>query len=105
MKKIVLGILIFSGSFLIAQDTLRTHKFKIGVFASPEYSYSVFRNNAGINQTITDYWNAHEMPKFTYTVGAEILYRINTRFNLSLGLQYSVKGDRTKDYDLTPNSS
>ncbi len=106
MKKILLSAtLILLTCFLIAQDTLKQKRFYVGAFASPDYSYRILPNNTGFNKTIADLRNSYEIPKFAYTVGIEASYKINKWFNFSLGVQYSIKGEQTKNQDLTYSSS
>ena len=81
----------------VAQDEPRQPKqFYIGVFASPDLSFvnipypnSYFLSASNPNSN-------YNTSKYSYTVGLEALYQINTRLALSIGLQYSDKGGKTK---------
>jgi len=98
MKKvtIIISLQFLLNHFLVGQDTLRNKKFNLGAFVSPDYSYRMLPNNTGIADTIARLRNSLEIPKFAYTLGLDFLYQIRKRMALSLGFQYSIKGEKTK---------
>lgn len=98
--KYLLTIILFANIALFGQDDIRKKQFFIGAFASPELSYRLLLNNTGTNQTVADSRDSYEIPKLGYTFGLGAQYQINSRLALSIGVEYSNKGQRTKNLDL-----
>lgn len=108
---LMLSGLFLPGAALLAQDTIPgfdppayrpSGKFYVGGFLSPDLSYSIIpRDNTG-SPAIRNFQPAYDVPKFSVTVGLEGLYQINSHLALSLGVQYSGKGGRTKEIEYTP---
>lgn len=79
--------------------------FHIGGFLSPDLSYSTIpRNNDGL-PAIKNFQSDYDIPKFSITVGFEGIYQINQNLSLSLGLQYSGKGGKTRDIEYEPSAA
>ena len=79
--------------------------FHIGGFLSPDLSYSTIpRSNDGM-PAIKNYQPDYDIPKFSITVGFEGLYQINQNLSLSLGIQYSGKGGKTRDMEYEPSAT
>lgn len=85
---------------LNAQDEIKKKQFLIGVFASPDICYRFLANSTGTSGYIAGNRNSYETPKFAYTGGFEALYQLKPKLSASLGIQYSLKGEKTKDFDL-----
>jgi hypothetical protein len=98
--KYILTIIVFANITLFGQDEIRKRQFFIGGFASPDLSYRLLLNNTGVNKTVADSRDSYEIPKFGYAAGLTTLFQINRSIALSLGIEYSNKGQRTKDLDL-----
>ena len=98
--KYILTIIVFANITLFGQDEIRKRQFFIGGFASPDISYRLFLNNTGNDAIIANSRDSYEIPKFGYSLGVCALYQINTRIALTIGVEYSNKGQKTKNLDL-----
>lgn len=99
--KYILIIIVFANITLFGQDEIRKRQFYIGGFASPDISYRLLLNNTGINaSTVSNSRDSYEIPKFGYTLGVNAFYQLNSRIALTIGIEYSSKGERTKNLDL-----
>lgn len=98
--KIISLILILIHVSLIAQDEIRKQQLLIGAFASPDLSFRLLSNNSGTSGSISDNRDSYEIPKLAYTAGVEALYQLKPKLSVSFGIQYSIKGEKTKDLDL-----
>ncbi|MGZ4057331.1 MAG: porin family protein [Bacteroidia bacterium] len=81
-------------------DTAKTEKkMQIGFSFSPEYSFrSLKPDDSG--KWISDGRDTLEIPKFGYTVGVFLAYKLNKKLKLETGVFFSDKGQRTKQYAL-----
>lgn len=95
----------------MAQDTIPdtepgyrpAGRFYTGGFISPDLSYSIIpRNNNGV-PAIKNYQSDYDISKFSVTVGLEGMYQINQNLALTLGVQYSGKGGKTKEIEYGPS--
>ena len=98
--KYILTIIVFANITLFGQDEIRKRQFFIGAFVSPDFSYRLLLNNTGTAETVANSRDSYEIPKFGYTLGVNALYQFNSRIALTIGIEYSNKGQRTKDLDL-----
>jgi len=67
----------------------------IGFIFSPDYCYRTLKPDA-IDKWIADNRDSMEIPKFGFTTGASLLYKVSEHFTFETGLQYSDKGEKTK---------
>ena len=91
---------MFANITLFGQDEIRKRQFFIGAFVSPDLSYRLLLNNTGTDLTLANSRDSYEIPKFGYTLGVNALYQLNSKIALSIGVEYSNKGQKTKDVDL-----
>jgi hypothetical protein len=86
----------YNGTDTTRSKVLRK-RYYIGILGSPDYSFrSLSTNSNDPNQIAAlSYRNSSELAKISYTAGLDVLYQFNTRFSLSIGFQYSVKGEMT----------
>ncbi len=110
--RLIFAITVFSGTSLVAQDTIPdtepgyrpAARFYTGGFVSPDLSYSIIpRTNSGV-PAIKNYQSDYDIPKFSVTVGLEGMYQINQHLALTLGVQYSGKGGKTKEIEYNPSA-
>lgn len=90
--RLLIFILIFSTSSLFAgqPDSLKTKKWALGLTYSPDFCYrTAFNKN---NQST--YSNIVEKPKYGYTAGLNILYRLMDKIGVEFGILYSTKGQK-----------
>lgn len=109
--RLIFAMTVFSGTALLAQDTIPdtepgyrpAARFYTGGFISPDLSYSTIpRSNSGL-PAIKNYQSHYDIPKFSVTVGLEGMYQINQNLALTLGIQYSGKGGKTKEIGYGPS--
>jgi hypothetical protein len=93
LKLVLLGLSL-SPIFAYSQDSLRKKRLFIGVVVSPDYSYRVLSGGDATAKSIVDARNSYEVPKLSYTAGLDFMYQFNQRLAVSVGIQYSVKGER-----------
>lgn len=110
--RLIFAIVLCSGTSLVAQDTIPdtepgyrpAGRFYTGGFISPDLSYSIIpRNNSGL-PAIKNYQSDYDVSKFSVTVGLEGMYQINQNLALTLGVQYSGKGGKTKEIEYGPSA-
>jgi len=76
-------------------DTAIPKKLAIGLTFSPDYSYrSLKPDNSG--ESMAEWRDSFEIPKFGYTTGLSLVYRLNKRISMEAGIQFSDKGEQTK---------
>lgn len=110
--RLTLVLVALSATPLFAQDTIPgieapayrpAGRFYTGGFISPDISYSrIERQNTG-TRTIKNYQPNYDLSKFSVTVGLEGMYQINHHLALTLGVQYSGKGGKTKEIEYDPS--
>jgi len=107
IKQLVLLFALFPlVSFGQSADSTRVKWFGIGFNFSPDYSYRILKPTTQ-SKWIADLRDTLEIPKFGYTTGLNLLFRVSRNITLETGLQYSNKGEKTKTYPLlfiNPNS-
>ena len=80
-------------------DTTKTKRIAIGLTFSPDYCYRTLKPNE-TTKWIADFRDSIEIPKFGFTTGLCLLYQLNKRITLETGLQFSSKGEKTKQAPL-----
>jgi hypothetical protein len=101
MKKVIIFMLTLISLNSYGQDNTATTDFKrvqIGVNVSTDIAYRTLQNNEG-SQSMAhriDSYNDIEIPKISYTAGANVSFNINKLLSLETGVQYSNKGYQTK---------
>lgn len=97
---IFMNIISHSGFGIETKDTLKLNKeLFIGINFSPDYCFRTLTNGLGpFGDSIIKFRNNYEIPKFGYTFGLNLSYKINNHFYFETGLQYSNKGYQTKLY-------
>jgi len=87
--------------FAVSQtDTLKKKKIEIGISFSPDMAYRSLKPDAA-SRDIADYRDTLEIPKFGYTVGANVEFKLNRKFNIEAAVLFSDRGMRTKESALT----
>ncbi|MCF6357084.1 MAG: PorT family protein [Draconibacterium sp.] len=86
--------LILFSLFALAQSNEKNlaKKLSIGVSFSPDYSYR--RLYSSDDNIFVDIRNKEGSPRFGFTTGIITSYKINNRFELESGIQFSDKGDK-----------
>lgn len=84
-------------------DATETHKLLIGVTASPDICYRTLETTDGSSTSdwIMDSRNDRESPKFSYSAGLSLCYNLTRHWAIETGLQYSNKGFKYVNSDLT----
>ncbi|MGI8893874.1 MAG: outer membrane beta-barrel protein [Bacteroidia bacterium] len=105
MKEItLLCILSFILAFNIkAQENtepVKDYKFSLGLNLSPDIAYRSLESESSVNW-IKSLMDKSEDPKFGYTGGLNLQYKISQRFAFEGGVQYSNKGYAFKQTELT----
>jgi hypothetical protein len=80
-------------------DTTKPGRISIGITISPDYGYRVL-NTSKSSTWIEDIRDTTEIPKFGFTAGIDLAFRINKRISLEAGLLYSDKCYQTKNITL-----
>ena len=73
-------------------DSSQIKRFAFGLNYSPDYSYRILVPEPQV-KLIADLRDSTETPKYGFTTGLNLLFRINKRFTLETGFQYSNKGE------------
>ena len=105
MKKIILLIILLTLSRKITSQTAsssddKERKFSIGIVGSPDYSYRILNSRSEYDYEVTNR-NNYQAPRISYTAGISFTWQINKRIALETGAQYSDKGYKRKDFDIT----
>ena len=107
MKQIVFFLALLPlALFGQSADSSSLKRFAIGLNYSPDYSYRTLKPTAE-SKWIADSRDTLEIPKYGYTSGLSLLFRISKNLTFETGLQYSNKGEKTKTRKLEifdPNS-
>jgi hypothetical protein len=112
MKKLILFVFILSSVFGYAQDTTQVNskkekRFFLGINFSPDYCFRTLVNNDGgaVGAMIIGFRNQLEIPKFGFTSGINIGYKISKYISAEIGLQYSNKGYQEKTINYNNNTT
>lgn len=96
MKALLLSLFSLATLSAIAQNS----PWSVGVSFSPKYSYRSLKSS-GSEQRVADIRNDNETPRFGYSTGIGVLYKVNRRVSLEAGVQYSLKDYKSKESDFT----
>jgi hypothetical protein len=96
MKQQLLFILIFIPFVAFSQnaDSTKTRRISIGLTYSPDYSYRILKPNTS-SEWIATLRDSLEIPKYGFTTGLNIAFKINKRISLEAGILYADKGYKT----------
>ena len=93
MKQIVFFLALLPlALFSQSADSSCIKRFAIGLNYSPDYSYRILAPEPQV-KWIADLRDSSETPKYGFTTGLNLLFRINKRLTLETGFQYSNKGE------------
>ncbi len=82
-------------------DTTKTSKFEMGISFSPMYCFRTLKSNGDeSSDLIKEMRDTLEIPKFGYTAGISIAYKLTEKINIETGAFFSDKGEKTKKYTL-----
>jgi hypothetical protein len=84
---------VFSiGSFA---QSKRPNGLYLGVMASADRTYN-YLYNTGIYQPFAGYNDSTDIPRFCYTLGANVCYQTGPYFSVECGIEYGLKSEKTK---------
>lgn len=97
MKVLVTCLLIYPFTFFSQKkDTTATKKHFIGFTFSPDYCYRTLKSNSS-SQSMADYRDGVEIPKFGFTTGVNLKLKITKRFSFETAILLSDKGEKTEN--------
>ena len=108
MKKTIIFLLLLlplsvfcsdSDSTKITSDSSKTKKIEISISFSPDYCFRKLKADAD-SKWIADTRDTLEIPKFGYTVGVNVAFKINKNIDAEAGVTFSDRGEKTKKYSL-----
>lgn len=109
MKHLSTLLLTLAALSAFGQETLAPafKRFQFGINISPDACYRTLKNNDGSSTSdiIIRVRDDNETFKLGYTAGLNVCYNINGHFGIETGIQYSNKGYRTKNKNLSWGSS
>ncbi len=91
-------------SYAQEADVSDNRKFSLGFSFSPDYSYRVLQPDSA-SMWIANHRDSIEVPKFGFTSGINLSWRISKRFSLEAGLLLSDKGERIPIREAVWNTS
>lgn len=103
MKQLLMVFLTFPVFTTFGQNSKNTNKISIGYSFSPDYSFRTLKNGDGNSSTdlVIKSRNNIEKAKFGYTTGFNVIFYFSNLLGFETGIQYSNKGYKTKEQDLT----
>ena len=103
MKQLLLVLLTFSAVTAFGQKAKQGNKFSIGYSFSPDYSFRTLKNGDGNSSTdlVIKSRDDIEKAKFGYTTGFNVVFNFSDLLGLETGVQYSNRGYKTKEQNLT----
>ena len=110
MKQLLMLLFTFLSATTFGQNSKQVNKISIGYSFSPDYSFRTLKNgdgNSSIDLVIKSRDDI-EKAKFGYTTGLNVTFHFSDLLGFETGVQYSNKGYKTKEQDLTyfpPNPS
>lgn len=108
MKKAFFFLSFLVSTFLVfGQNSSTKSKFKFGVSFSNDIGYRLLKHNDSdlTNDFVLEERNETEIPKFCYSAGLTIAYKISERASLSSGILYSNKGYQTEKLSISSGTS
>lgn len=86
-----------------AQNALQKKGWYVGLTGSPDYAYRLLKNDGGSTwQDVFNIRDSIERPKIAFTVGITVLKQFNDRMSLDMGILFSEKGEKTREYGMNP---
>jgi len=103
MKNIVFLFFFFfaTGFWSQSNDSVYQSRVDFGFSFSPDYSYRILKTGA-TDTWMKNYYDTLEVPRFSYTIGLNVVFNLNERFFLSTGLLFADRGEKTKKYIIPP---
>jgi len=95
---------LFIGSTFFSQqiDSIQTERIRLGITYSPDYCYRIIvADNNPTSQSITEWRDSIEIPKFGYTTGINLFFPLTDRLSVETGAQFSKKGEKTNKIDVS----
>ena len=110
MKQLLTLLLTFLSAITFGQKSKQANKISIGYSFSPDYNFRTLKNSDGNSSTdlVIKSRDDIEKAKFGYTTGLNVTFHFSDLLGFETGVQYSNKGYKTKEQDLTyfpPNNS
>ena len=92
MKQLTIIVLTLTTltSFSQTTETASTEKLLIGLTFSPDYCYRTLTGFA----LVVNNRNETEIPKYGFTAGLAMTYKLKNRLLFETGLQFSDKGEK-----------
>ena len=100
LRTLICIALIASGVIARGQDTLATHgNWSLGLSGSLDMSYRTLVKNEDtpIVDGLYEFREDAEVPGLRYSAGVDVIRDLGAHWGLSLGIQYSDRGFRTKE--------
>jgi hypothetical protein len=86
-------------SLITGRDSIQVKKIAMELSCSPDFCFRTLKaNDAG--KEIADYRDTLEIPKFGYTAGLSVLFKINPKIGIETGILFSDSGEKTKKHAL-----
>lgn len=110
MKQFLMLFLTLLSFTTFGQNSKQANKISIGYNFSIDNSFRTLKNSDGNSSTdlVINSRNNIEIAKIGYTTGLNLLFHFSDLFGFETGVQYSNKGYKTKEQELTylpPNPS
>jgi hypothetical protein len=103
MKQLLILVTTLSSLTVQGQDTKPTQKILIGFSFSPDYTSRTLKNNDGSpsSDLVIKSRKDNEIANFGYTTGLNVCFNFSQLVGFETGIQFSNKGFKTKNQDLT----
>ena len=103
MKQLLTLLLTFLSAITFGQKSKQANKISIGYSFSPDYNFRTLKNGDGNSSTdlVIKSRDDIEKAKFGYTTGLNVTFHFSDLLGFETGVQYSNKGYKTKEQDLT----
>ena len=103
MRQLIILSFTFLSLSTFGQNSKKANKISIRYTFSPDYSFRTLKNGDGNSFTdlVIKTRDDIEIPKFGYTTGINVTFPISDFLAFETGVQYSNKGYKTKEQDLT----
>ncbi len=83
--------------FATGQAETKEYRWKLGMNVSPEMGFRFLNTQDATVQFIVDQRNRDEKPEFLFSKGLSAEYSLSKRFSVRSGIQYSLRGEKSKD--------
>ena len=103
LKTIFFFLILSFSAFANDSTKVEFKRFAVGIHASPDYCYRKLSLLASNPLTVSqlDYRNNNEIPMIGYTAGIDLSYYLKKQFAVSLGVNFSQEGYKTKPIPVT----